>query len=54
MGENAEAVVFALDAGATNTRAVVADTGGSVIRHVSLPLNTGALNVTDNKKEHVL
>jgi len=31
MGEKAEAVVFALDAGATNTRAVVVDTGGSVL-----------------------
>ncbi|MFC1529414.1 N-acetylglucosamine kinase [Gemmatimonadota bacterium] len=31
MGENVEAVVLALDAGATNTRAVVVDTGGSVL-----------------------
>jgi glucosamine kinase len=31
MADGTEAVVFALDAGATNTRAVVVDTGGSVL-----------------------
>jgi chemotaxis protein CheD len=33
---------------------LAAATGGSVIRHVSFSLNTGALHVTDNKKERVL